>query len=88
MVLVPAASEAAVPPEEPPGVHSGFQGFRGGFFTTVIFYTFGNIKPGTSNNSIYESLSYLGNLPGDPFERLVPFILSCFVIFLYSKKSV
>ena len=59
-----------------------------GFFTTVIFYTFGNIKPGTSNNSIYESLSYLGNLPGDPFERLVPFILSCFVIFLYSKKSV
>jgi sodium/proline symporter len=59
-----------------------------GFFTTVIFYTFGNIKPGTSDNSIYESLSYLGNLPGDPFERLVPFILSCFVIFLYSKKSV
>ena len=58
-----------------------------GFFSTVIFYTFGNIKPGTSNNSIYESLSYLGNLPGDPFERLAPFILSCSVIFLFSKKN-
>ena len=58
-----------------------------GFLSTVIFYTFGNIKPGTGNNSIYESLVYLGNLPGDPFERLVPFILSCSVIFLFSRKK-
>ena len=28
MTLVPAASEAAEPPEEPPGVNSGFQGLR------------------------------------------------------------
>ena len=58
-----------------------------GFFSTVIFYTFGNIRPGTSENLIYDSLSYLGNLPGDPFERFVPFVFSCFIIFLYPRKK-
>ncbi|HJL92909.1 MAG TPA: sodium/proline symporter [Woeseiaceae bacterium] len=58
-----------------------------GFSSTVLFYTFGNIPPEETKNQIYGILSILGNLPGDPFERLIPFLLSCFVIlFLFKKR--
>jgi hypothetical protein len=58
-----------------------------GFFTTVIFYSYGNIAPQATTNQFSFILSSLGNLPGDPFERLVPFLCACAVIGLdYYKR--
>ena len=58
-----------------------------GFFTTVLFYSYGNIAPQATTNQFSFILSSLGNLPGDPFERLVPFLCACAVIGLdYYKR--
>ena len=58
-----------------------------GFSSTVLFYSYGNIAPYTTTNNISYWLSILGNLPGDPFERLVPFILACLIIYLHHLKD-
>jgi sodium/proline symporter len=58
-----------------------------GFSSTVLFYSYGNIAPDTTTNNISYWLSILGNLPGDPFERLVPFILACLIIYLHHLKN-
>jgi sodium/proline symporter len=58
-----------------------------GFSSTVLFYSYGNIAPDTTTNNISYWLSILGNLPGDPFERLVPFILACLIIYLHHLKD-
>ena len=58
-----------------------------GFSSTVLFYSYGNIAPDTTTNNISYWLSILGNLPGDPFERLVPFLLACLIIYLYHLKN-
>jgi len=59
-----------------------------GFGTTVLFYSYGNIAPESTTNNISYWLSILGNLPGDPFERLVPFLLACLIIYMYHFKNI
>ena len=73
--------------EHEPSYHARISSILIGFFSTVLFYTFGNIDPTSTSNGLFKVISYLGNLPGDPFERLIPFILSCFVIFAFSKTK-
>ena len=58
-----------------------------GFSSTVLFYSYGNITPDNTTNNISYWLSILGNLPGDPFERLVPFLLACLIIYIYHLKN-
>ena len=58
-----------------------------GFSSTVLFYSYGNIAPDNTTTNISYWLSILGNLPGDPFERLVPFLLACLTIYLHHLKN-
>jgi sodium/proline symporter len=58
-----------------------------GFTTTVLFYSYGNISPISTTNQLSWVLATLGNLPGDPFERLVPFLLSSLIIYAYSLNQ-
>ena len=59
-----------------------------GFFCTVLFYTFGASDFSASSNVLIKNLHFLSTLPGDPFERFIPFFMSCIVIFLYSDRTV
>ena len=59
-----------------------------GFFCTVLFYTFGASDFSASSNLLIKNLHFLSTLPGDPFERFIPFFMSCIVIFLYSDRTV
>ena len=44
-----------------------------GFTLTVFFYTLGNTEPGTYSGFMGQLVD-LARLPGDPFERVIPFI--------------
>ena len=59
-----------------------------GFFCTVLFYTFGASDFSASSNVLIKNLHFLSTLPGDPFERFIPFFMSCIVIFLYSDRTI
>ena len=59
-----------------------------GFFCTVLFYTFGASDFSASSNVLIKNLHFLSTLPGDPFERFIPFFMSCIVIFLFSVRTV
>ena len=59
-----------------------------GFFCTVLFYTFGASDFSASSNVLIKNLHFLSTLPGDPFERFIPFFMSCIVIFLFSDRTV
>ena len=54
-----------------------------GFSVTVLFYTYGNISMDEVSSSVSRLLVYFSHLPGDPFERFIPFILSLFIVFLW-----
>jgi sodium/proline symporter len=57
-----------------------------GFFLTVFFYSLGT-APVKVDNGIWTFLAELAHLPGDPFERFVPWIIPMFVLFLSSEKK-
>ena len=59
-----------------------------GFFCTLLFYTFGASDFSASSNVLIKNLHFLSTLPGDPFERFIPFFMSCIVIFLFSDRTV
>lgn len=56
-----------------------------GFFATVLFYALG--QSGPLANGLLEGLRGLALLPGDPFERFVPWILPLLILFLSSRKA-
>ena len=58
-----------------------------GFFSTVLFYTFGASDFSGSSNVLIKYLHFLSTLPGDPFERFVPLLISCLIIFIYLKNA-
>jgi len=58
-----------------------------GFFSTVLFYTFGTSDFSGSSNVLIKNLHFLSTLPGDPFERFVPLLISCLIIFIYLKNA-
>ena len=53
-----------------------------GFSLTVLFYTYGTIDPGSTSNVFSAWLSKLAHLPGDPFERVLPFFLPLAIVLL------
>ena len=54
-----------------------------GFGLTVLFYSYGTVSPTTNAAGLGQALSMLANLPGDPFERVVPFIPPLLIVFLW-----
>ena len=55
-----------------------------GFFTTVVFYALG--QSGALANPILETLRGFAALPGDPFERLVPWLAPLILLLIWRQK--
>lgn len=53
-----------------------------GFSLTVLFYSYGTLDP-DSLGGLNATLAGLAQLPGDPFERFVPFIPPLLIVFLW-----
>lgn len=51
-----------------------------GFTLTVLFYTLGNMDP-SDHSGVMQRLVALAVLPGDPFERFIPFIPPLAIVF-------
>lgn len=54
-----------------------------GFGLTVLFYTYGNVDPANASG-LSQTLATLAQAPGDPFERLIPFIPPLLIVFIGS----
>ena len=55
-----------------------------GFSLTVVFYSFGNLSL-DEVSGVSRWLAELAQLPGDPFERFVPFIPPLLIVFLWPR---
>lgn len=64
---------------EPRGV-AIFAAIGSGFAVTVLFYLFGQIGDGDAPGA-FGALSRLAALPGDPFERIAPWIVPVLLVF-------
>jgi len=58
-----------------------------GFGLTVLFYTYGTIDTNDTSNALSAWLSKLAHLPGDPFERVLPFIPPLAIVLLAPQIS-
>lgn len=67
---------------EPPAA-ARFWSIVTGFGLTVLFYSYGAVSPATTGAGPGHLLSVLANLPGDPFERVIPFIPPLLIVFLW-----
>jgi sodium/proline symporter len=64
-----------------PAARARFWSIVCGFGLTVIFYTLGTM-PVDGDSGLYDTLIRLAHLPGDPFERVVPWIPSLLILWL------
>ncbi|TGY90118.1 sodium/proline symporter [Marinicauda algicola] len=56
-----------------------------GFATTVLFYTYGQIGAEAAGGGLSGMLARLAAIPGDPFERVVPWILPLVLVFSFRQ---
>lgn len=68
-----------------PGAAARLWSIVTGFGLTVIFYSLGNMPAEASG--WFDIFVRLAHLPGDPFERIVPFVPPILILFLSSKRS-
>ncbi len=57
-----------------------------GFFTTVLFYIFGQMEAATMSG-LPSTLASLAAIPGDPFERIVPWIAPLLLLFAFRQTA-
>ena len=57
-----------------------------GFLLTVFFYSYGSVDT-ASVTGISRALADLAQLPGDPFERFIPFLPPLVIVFLGSRRA-
>ena len=63
------------------GANGALAVMAAGFATTVLFYTFGAMPPTDS------LLSQAAHLPGDPFERVIPWVPGVAILLLATKPA-
>ncbi len=63
------------------GANGALAVMAAGFATTVLFYTFGAMPPTDS------LLSQAAHLPGDPFERVIPWVPGLAILLLATKTA-
>lgn len=63
------------------GANGALAVMAAGFATTVLFYTFGAMPPTDS------LLSQAAHLPGDPFERVMPWIPGLAILFFATRTA-
>ncbi|MFK8030635.1 MAG: sodium/proline symporter [Gammaproteobacteria bacterium] len=56
-----------------------------GFGLTVLFYTYGTIDVADTSNVLSSWLSTLAHLPGDPFERVLPFVPPLVIVLMAAQ---
>ena len=57
-----------------------------GFFTTVLFYVFGQIGD-DAMTGLTGLLTDLAALPGDPFERIFPWLIPLLLVFGFRQGA-
>ena len=57
-----------------------------GFFTTVLFYTFGQIGVDSAGPGLANALAQLAAIPGDPFERIIPWFAPLLLCFAFQES--
>lgn len=63
-----------------------FAAILAGFFTTVVFYIFGQMDA-ASLSGLPQTLANWAAIPGDPFERIVPWIAPLVLLFAVRQPS-
>ena len=58
-----------------------------GFGLTVLFYSYGTLEPEFVDGTINRFLTKLAHLPGDPFERLIPFIPAFMIVYFWPQPK-
>ena len=69
-----------------PAAAARFWSIVSGFGLTVLFYSYGNVAVEDSAG-ITRWLAELAQLPGDPFERFIPFIPPLLMVFLWPANG-
>ncbi len=64
-----------------------FAAILAGFFTTVLFYIFGQMDA-AALTGLSAWLAQLAAIPGDPFERIVPWLVPLFLLFVFRQGAV
>ncbi len=64
-----------------------FASILAGFFTTVLFYIFGQAGGGAELSGLPALLADLAAIPGDPFERIVPWFIPLVLVFLFRQRA-
>jgi hypothetical protein len=49
----------------------------------VMFYSYGTLEPEFVDGTVNRFLTKLAHLPGDPFERLIPFFPAFLVLYCW-----
>ena len=76
---------ARVMGREPPA-HARFWSIVAGFGLTVVFYWGGTI-PADGQAGLTGTIAALAHLPGDPFERFVPFLPPLLILFFWPQAT-
>jgi sodium/proline symporter len=63
-----------------------FAAILAGFFTTVLFYVFGQFGAETGLSGVPGLLADLAAIPGDPFERVIPWFAPLVLVFLFRQR--
>ncbi len=71
-----------------PGTQRRIASIVAGFGVTVLFYAYGTVADPSSLAEPGRTLAMLANLPGDPFERLVPWLLPVIILFSVNRTTV
>jgi sodium/proline symporter len=58
-----------------------------GFSLTVFFYSYGTLHMEFVDGAINRFFTKLANLPGDPFERLIPFIMAFLIVYFWPQTK-
>ncbi|MBT8080025.1 MAG: sodium/proline symporter [Gammaproteobacteria bacterium] len=70
-----------------PAARARFWSILTGFAVTVLFYTLGTFDPAEAGSATERLLTELAGLPGDPFERVVPWIPALLILFRWRKRA-
>ncbi len=58
-----------------------------GFSLTVLFYSYGSVDADAAGSAVANTLARLAQLPGDPFERLVPWLPALAIVFAWRQSG-
>lgn len=59
-----------------------------GFATTVLFYTYGQVGAQAAGGGLSAVLARLAAIPGDPFERIVPWVIPLVLVFSFRQPRI